>query len=235
MKPFKIFLIALGVSSFLSCSSGYRNSGDAVYYEYWNEGSGQQKTKLDADPKTFTIFTFDAYAKDAQSVFYEGRKIAGADALTFEALGDFYARDKNYGWYGNDTIQNSHGPSFRVVNDYYSTDGYDYFYTNLPLHMANPAGFAFISGKGESECWVTDGLYYYYKNYKVPSDDYSHVKIYPGSGGLSSDRNWAYFLDHKLNYDIEGNRVVDTIDMATFTVTGYITCHDKYGREKCNE
>ena len=214
---------------FLSCSTGYENDGDAVYYEYWNEGSGQVSKKINANPKTFQKLQFYTYAKDNESVFYQGYKIVGADAKTFEALGEFYAKDKNFGWYKNDTIKTSEGKTFKVVNSYYSTDGHDYYYTTEPLKMVNLKDFKFVFGEGNSECWTTDGKFYYYQNYKVPTEDYENLKIYPESGGISNDRNWAYFLDHKLNYDMYGKWVVDTIDIATFKVTGFIECSDKYG------
>lgn len=237
----KIIFVLLTLT-LIGCSTGYKNEGDAVYYEHWNEGSGQLKEKIEANPKTFQILKFDTYAKDDKTVFYKGGEIIGADAKTFEALGDFYARDKNFGWYGDDTIKSSKGKTFKVINEYYSTDGHDYFFMTEPLKMANPKGFKFVHGEGESECWTTDGKFYYYRNYKVPSDDYYHLKIYPESGGISNDRHWAYIDDHKLNYDIDGKWVVDTIDIATFKVTGFLECKDKYGcfnvyhgREKCKK
>jgi hypothetical protein len=242
MRTLQNILFGLLIFTFLGCSIGYKNEGDAVYYAHWNEGSGQHKNKIDADPKTFQILNFDTYAKDDKSVFYQGEKIIGADATTFEALGDFYAKDKNFGWYGKDTIKTSNGKTFKVINAYYSTDGIDVFYTTSPLKMSEPKNFRFVYGEGDYQSWTTDGKYYYYNNYKVPSDDYENLKIYPKSGGISNDRHWAYFLDHKLNYDTDGKRVVDTIDIPTFKVTGFIECRDKYGcfnvyhgREKCVE
>ena len=242
MKPLRNILFCLGALLFWSCSTGYQNEGDAVYYEHWNEGSGQHKERIEADPKTFQVFMFDRYAKDNSSAFYKGEKIDGADAPSFEPVGNNHARDKNRAWYGKDSILTALGASFNVINAYYSTDGNDYFYTTQPLKMAAPGNFKFVYGEGNAECWTTDGEFYYYKQFKVPSDDYQHLKIYPKSGGISSDRRYAYFLDHKLNYDIDGNKVVDTIDVATFRVTGFIECRDKYscfnvyhGRTKCEE
>ena len=222
-------MLELLTNLFCSCLTGYKKEGDAVYYKHWNEGIGKQKDKIDANPKTFQVLKFKAYAKDDESVFYNGQKIMGADAKTFEALGNYYAKDKYFGWYGNSTIETSRGLTFKVINSYYSTDGHDYFYKTAPLKMSNPKEFKFVDGEGTDECWTTDGKYYYYKNYKVPSDDYSNLKIYPKSGGISNDRHWAYFLDHKLNYDDDGKRIADTIDIATFKVTGFIECSDKFG------
>ncbi|MGI4833531.1 MAG: DKNYY domain-containing protein [Janthinobacterium lividum] len=225
---------------FISCSTGYKIERDIVYYEHWNEGSGQYKDEINADSKTFKILRYGAYAKDAKSVFYEGKKIVGADANTFEALGEFYAKDKNSGWYGNDVVESSNGKTFKIINLYYSTDGFDIFFVTKPLKMAKPNKFKFVYGEGDSDSWTTDGEYYYYNSYRVPSSDYENLKIYPGSGGLSKDKQWVYFLNHKLNYDEDGNKVVDTIDVASFEATGFIECRDKYGcfnvyhgREKC--
>lgn len=229
VKNIKILVFGVVTLAFLGCSTGYKNEVEAVYYEHWNEGTGQHKNKLVANPKTFQVLKFARYAKDDRSVFYEGDKLIGADAKTFEALGDYYARDKNFGWYGKEIIKTSNGKTFKVTNSYYSTDGQDYYYMTDPLKIASPKNFKFVHGEGDYDCWTTDGKYYYFKNYRVPSNDYKNLKIYPKSGGISNDGNWVYFLDHKLNYDINGKWVVDTIDIATFKVTGYIECRDKYG------
>jgi DKNYY family len=224
----------------VSCSTGYHNDGNAVYFDHWNEGSGQHHDKIDADPKTFKILKYDNYAKDDRNVFYEGDIIRGADAASFEAIKEFYARDKNKGYYSNEEVKNSRGRTFKVINEYYSTDGIDVFYMTNPLKIVNPQNFKFVYGEGDSECWTTDGNFYYYTSYKVPSDDYGNLTIFEKSGGISKDRHWVYFLGHKLNYDINGKEVVDTIDIASFRVTGYIECRDKFGcfnvyhgREKC--
>jgi len=238
--PFIITLLLFLVIT--GCSTGYENTGEAVYYNHWNEGSGQHHRQLDADPKTFRVLEFSSYAKDEKTVYYDGQAITGADAASFEALGDYYGKDNNFGWYGKDTIKTARGSSFSVINDHYSTDGFDVFFTTEPLHITEPKSFRFVAGEGEYQSWTADGKNYFYLNYKIPSDDFAHVTIYPESGGLAKDLNRVYFLDHLLNYDITGQRVVDTIDAASFQVTGYMECRDKFGcinvyhgREACEE
>ena len=229
MKALQGILLGLLILIFSTCSTGYKNEGDAVYYKHWNEGSGQHKDRIDADPKTFKILKFDNYAKDDKNVFYQGEPVYGADASTFEALDDLYARDKNKGYYCKDSVKASNGRTFRMINSYYSTDGLDVFYRTSPLNMADPENFRFVHGEGDYQSWTTDGKYYYYNRFKVPSEDYKNVIIFPEGGGLSKDKNWVYFDDHKLNYDDDGNKIVDTIDAASFIVTGYIRCKDKFG------
>ena len=108
------------------------------------------------------------------------------------------------------------------------------------LHVADPQHFRIVYGQGTNECWATDGKYYYYNSFKIPSEDYANITIYEKSGGIAKDSHWAYFLNRKLNFDPDGKKIVDTIDIASFTSTGFLECRDKYscfnvfhGREKC--
>lgn len=224
------------------CATGYYNDGRTVYYKHWNEGTGGRQDELKADPKTFRVLKFDRYAKDKKHVFYNGIVIKDADAASFEAIGAFYARDKNTGYYGGSTVKKSRGKGFSIIDNYYSTDGEEIFYTTEPLDIEDPEHFRFVFKEEdkETERWATDGKYYYFKNYKVPSGDYADMTLYKNSGGLSKDSKWVYFRDHKLNYDQEGKKVTDTIDAASFIVTGYLKCRDKdgcfnvfHGREAC--
>lgn len=223
--------LALFLVIFLAgCSTGYKNDGNAVYYWSWNEGNGGHKERLDANPRTFKILRHDEYAKDEQYVFYKGNRVPGADAATFETLGEWYARDKNFGYYGDRPIISSHGKTFRVIDSYYSTDEGNVFYDTLPLNVCSTKDFRFVYKESEWYArWTTDGCFYYYMNYKVPSTDYENMTVYNGSGGLAKDRHYVYVLDHQLNYDVNGKKVVDTIDAASFQVTGFLECRDKWG------
>jgi hypothetical protein len=103
----------------------------------------------------------------------------------------------------------------------------------LPLHVCSAEDFRFVfndnSEQLQSYRWTTDGCFYFYMNFKAPSDDYANVIVYKNSGGLSKDKKCVYFLDHKLNFDIDGKKVVDTIDVASFKVSGFLECKDKWG------
>ena len=79
-------------------------------------------------------------------------------------------------------------------------------------------------------------------NFKIPSDDYKNLFLFKGSAGIAKDKKWVYMMDRKINFDEEGNKILDTVDAATFTVTNYLECKDKYGcinvyhgREDCNK
>ncbi len=229
------------------CSTGYENDGNAVYYKSWNEGSGSHKDRLDADPKTFKVLTNERYAKDKSHAFFEGEIIEDVDAPSFESISEWFAKDKNKGYRTRYPVISSRGTTFKTIdNDWYSTDGVDIFFDTLPLHVCSAKNFRFVFNDNSEQLhpyrWTTDGCFYYYMHFKVPSKDYSDVVVYKNSGGLSKDKNYVYILDHKLNYDIDGKRVVDTIDAASFVVTGLLECRDKWGcfnpyhgRENCDK
>lgn len=132
---------------------------------------------------------------------------------------------------------------FGIKDEYYSPDGYDVFYTTDALHVCDTKNFRNVFNDNSEDAWdkwVTDGCFYYIKNYKIPYNDYSHIQLYKGSGGLAKDMQWVYFLNRKINFDDSNKRIIDTVDIASFSVTGYLHCRDKYGcinvyhgREKC--
>ncbi len=229
MNLIKQIYLGLFLSALVSCSTGYHNDGHMVVYKSWNEGNGGREDTLNADAATFKILRFEDYGKDDKVAFYKSEIIAGADAATFEAIGEYYARDKNSGYYGKDRVNQSDGRTFTIINPYYSRDRKDIYFETDPLNTVNPKGFKFVYGEGESDCWTTDGKYYYYNRFKVPSEEYANLTIYQNSGGLSKDRHWVYYQGHKLNYDFSGNKIVDTIDAASFIATGFLECRDKYG------
>ncbi|QHS54398.1 hypothetical protein GWR56_02145 [Mucilaginibacter sp. 14171R-50] len=228
----KISIGCLSVLLLLMGCNKYEKRNGKVFYNSWNEGTGHSTKELTGvNVNKFHVLGFSSYAKDDKYVFYNGARIKNADAITFQAIGDYYAHDKDRGYYGADSITSSQGRTFRIINNYYTTDGTDIFFMQKPLKVSSTKSFRFVFKYGEDEWerWTTDGKYYYYKNYKVPSSDYKRMTLYKRSGGLSKDSRWVYFLDHKLNFDVNGIKTVDTIDIATFEVLGYIKCKDKFG------
>jgi hypothetical protein len=100
----------------------------------------------------------------------------------------------------------------------------------LPLHVCSARDFKYVYTDDNGWArWTTDGCFYYYMNFKVPSDDFRHMTVYKNSGGLAKDRKWVYFLDHRINYNDSGRWVIDTVDVTSFVVTGFLECRDKYG------
>lgn len=222
---FPLFLLSV-----LTSCTGYIVENDGVYYKSWDEGAGFSKRLLkDLDPKTFEILENNDYCKDAKFVYHEWNPINGADPNTFKLLNAPYSVDKNRAYYGEDSIESSSSKDFQIIDDYYSSDCKDIYYKNKPLHVCNTKNFKIFPPSNEGEDyhrWATDGCYYYFMNSKIPSEDYKDVVLL--GEGFAKDNKWVYFFDRKLNFDKEGNRILDTVDLNSFTVTD-IECKDKFG------
>ncbi|HEX9511643.1 MAG TPA: DKNYY domain-containing protein [Puia sp.] len=104
-------LAILTVAILISCKRQYTIEGNKVYYEYWNEGSGNNKWHLDsADAKTFTPLKFNCdcdfmFAKDKRHLFIDGVPIKNIDPNSFTFVGNYIFKDKDsayfLGFYNN--------------------------------------------------------------------------------------------------------------------------------------
>ena len=107
----QILITVLIISILTSCRHGYKVENDKVYYEYWNEGSGQNKRLIEqADAKTFQKLSFDCdysfeFGKDKNHLFINGEPIKNIEPNTFTFVGNYIFRDKDsayfFGFYNN--------------------------------------------------------------------------------------------------------------------------------------
>jgi hypothetical protein len=101
MKLIKILFLSLILGLLFSCRKGYIKEDGKVYYEFWNEGSGQNKRLMkNVDYQTFNKIKFKGnssfcFAKDKYHLFIDGDLIKNIDAATFSYIDNFYFRDKN--------------------------------------------------------------------------------------------------------------------------------------------
>tara|TARA_R110002072_G_scaffold174802_19_gene330602 strand:- start:16735 stop:17469 length:735 start_codon:yes stop_codon:yes gene_type:complete len=225
-----------------SCSSEYEQREDKIYYRFWStQGGWNERLVENADIHSFSeIETNDnLYGKDKLNVYYTNEIIPGADPNTFKHIKEGYAIDKNRAYYFNDSIANSSPREFEIIDGYFSKDWKNVFYTDKSLNVCSLKDFTFVYEDEESFLgrWSTDGCYYYFNNYKVPSNDYKNIELFKGSNGISKDTEFVYDKDQK--YILPDGRigflkekgiiVKDTIDVQSFKVENYIYT-DKFGR-----
>ncbi len=220
----------LMVMSLLSCTH-YEIKNDGVYYKSWNESQGKSSYLIpEADQNTFEVLSDKLYGKDKNFVFFEGHEIPGADPLTFKLLEEMYAVDKNRAFLAGDSIANSNSDGFELISDFYSKDKKDVYYGTKPLNVCSIKNFKLVYKDEMSYyTWSTDGCYYYVNNFKIPSKDYKNVKLFKESAGLAMDSKNVYHLGRNIIFNEKGERILDTIDIASFQVTDYISCNDKFG------
>ncbi len=111
MKIKQLTFILLILSILISCRRGYKVEADKVYYESWNEGSGQNKRLVEqVDAKTFKELSFDCdcdfeFGKDKDHLFIDGELIKNIDPNTFQFIRNYVFRDKHsayfFGFYNN--------------------------------------------------------------------------------------------------------------------------------------
>ena len=223
-------LILLATIALCSCT-GYVVEHNVVYYKQWNEAVGSFRTKLPADAESFETLG-RGYACDKAHVFRVGSIVDGADPKTFDIIDDAYATDKFRAYYYGTAIELSRPENFERIDGYYSTDRHDVFYTSKALHVCDAKKFRFVFKEDTDDNyqrWATDGCFYYLSEFKIPSDDYTNVRIFKNSAGFAKDKRWVYFLNHRINQNQDGKHILDTVDVATFEVTDYVECRDKFG------
>lgn len=230
MKRFIGILIFLTIL-LMGCES-YEIHDGGVYYKNWNEARGTAEKLIEgADANSFTILDNDVYGKDLNKVFYKGKLIPGADPNTFEFIEGAYSKDKSRAYYYGDSIKGSSSKNFRIMDGSYSTDNKDVYLRTEPLNVCSVDDFEFLDVTEDKRFftdWTTDGCHYFYAQYKIPSDEYDKIKVYPNGSGFATDGKYVYYCSRNLLYNRKGERILDTIDVATFEVDG-IDCKDKYG------
>lgn len=107
----RLCILFFSFSILASCRRGYKVENRKVYYEYWNEGSGQNKWFLEkADAESFQTLKFDCdcsfyFGKDKKHLFIDGQPIRHIDPNTFRFVGNYIFRDKDsayfFGFYNN--------------------------------------------------------------------------------------------------------------------------------------
>ena len=111
MTARQIIIMILTMSFLTCCRQGYKIENGKVYYEYWNEGSGQGKRLIDqADARTFQKLKFDCdcsfdFGKDKNHLFIDGEPIKEIDPNTFKFIDNYLFTDKEnayfFGFYNN--------------------------------------------------------------------------------------------------------------------------------------
>lgn len=236
-------LIAILVFIFVSCNSKYEIKDGQVYYRFWSFGQGgwNELVLEDVELESFIVIYEEdnLYAKDESNVFFNNKIIPGADPKTFKPIKQGYAVDAERVYYYNDSIANSSPEEFEIIDKDFSKNYQNVFYRTKPLNVCSVADFYFVfpDERNILGCWSTDGCFYYFNNYKVPSNDYKNIVVYKGSHGISRDNEYVYEFDknyfetnkRKVFLKEKGLIVEDTIDINTFTVENHML-KDKFGR-----
>lgn len=240
MKNLPKYILLLLTSILAISCTDYDIKSDGVYFESWNEAHGKTKTLVkNADKETFEKIS-DQYGKDKNYVFFRSEIVSGGDPESFKLIKGGYAIDKHRIYYYGDSVENSSSKDFEILDPYFSKDFRDIYYRTKPLGVQELKKFRFLTNNNLNDRWSTDGNFYWFNNFKVPSSNYEDIELLDSSAGFSRDNETVYYLDRDLRYNSDGERILDTIDIETFVIERHIDCRDKFGcinifhgREEC--
>lgn len=241
------FIVCISLVFILSCA-GYKNDGKKITYSVSRSNHiafGITKIEVkNADLASFEEMDDSRYGKDSNNVFFEGKQVSGADTKSFKVIGEAHARDNKRGYYEGVAISGSEGKSFREIDRYFSADSREVYYLGKPLGVMEPDKFRYvfpddeenISG-GADDRWTTDGHFYFKKEVKVPSEDYSDIVVFKNEC-IAKDKKWVYFYGKRLGAAESDRKKFGLIDAASFEIAGMLeypdgyemTYKDKYGK-----
>ena len=115
-----------------------------------------------ANPKTIKVLN-QFYLKDDKNVFFNDKKILGADANSFIALDkeNGYAKDKNSVYYFGKKVEGANAKTFEVISDgEYSKDDKNVYASGEIIKGADPKTFREFPETSYSR--DKNNLYYYY-------------------------------------------------------------------------
>lgn len=81
------------------------------------------------------------YSKDNWTVYYRGRKVDGASAMTFESLGDGYGKDAWKVFYMGGEVKGASAQTFEELGEGYGKDAWKVYYRGKELPGASPGSF----------------------------------------------------------------------------------------------
>lgn len=210
--------------TFVSCTVGYKNDGKEVTWHTWNEGSGHNSQKVDADPATFEVLN-DDYGRDKTHAFYRGNKIAGADGRSFRVLEKGYAADK-FNVYDSGELMKGVDPASFKIHSYELTEDKNDFYDNgKALNVRDKSTFEILkNSSGELTSWGKDKQNGYYLNGTViPNIDYDTFHPIDAdrpvqSGCYAADKHRVFFM----------GKEIPGADPATFKEVDFYIGQDKF-------
>ena len=223
-----------------SCGDKYEIEGDKVYWinNRSNEGWRIIKRELEGvDVNTFEIDDCGYFATDRSFVYFQDKRIEGADAETFEFVEDGFGKDKDHGIYRGSLIVSSDAETFAVIGRGYARDSNDIYFGENPLNSCNPPSFKLMSfPEMESNAisswmygspWAGDDCKVYHNGKKVPTENVDSLVIL--NYLFSKDPSYVFSGAHRLDLDYKGDKIIDTVDAPSFKVISNNQGYDKYG------
>ena len=207
-RRFRIFTVAVSAIVYLSFfHTVFASSPCATTHEYvinvasstvtYRSHEETERPVISADARSFVAISSrcdkNAYAKDRNTVYFQGESIADSDPATFILINP-YAKDKNHVFFKGRILQGADAESFRAFTQALDGNYSGYFRDKNNIYfedeVISPVGFEFLDKVHPYSRYARnrDGVYYGHKI--VGADSASFVVL--SEPYAAKDKNHVY-------------------------------------------
>ena len=130
--------------------------------------------KLPYDPQTYEVIN-QLYSRDKNNIYYDNKKIEGADLPTFQRIDEYiYSKDKNNIYFRGKKISGADKDTFEKIDKYnYSKDKNNIYYDDKKIEGVDKNTFelTYDFGSVVNEYYSKDKNNVYYENKKLKGID----------------------------------------------------------------
>lgn len=179
--------------------------------------------KLPYDPQTYEVIN-QLYSRDKNNIYYDNKKIEGADLPTFQRIDEYiYSKDKNNIYFRGKKISGVDKETFEKIDKYnYSKDKNNIYYDDKKIEGVDKNTFelTYDFGSVVNEYYSKDKNNVYYENKKLKGID---VKTFRKinrlvDNFLIEDKNGFYIVEKDGNVTLIDSKEVDIENLSQLAI-----------------
>lgn len=179
--------------------------------------------KLPYDPQTYEVIN-QLYSRDKNNIYYDNKKIEGADLPTFQRIDEYiYSKDKNNIYFRGKKISGVDKETFEKIDKYnYSKDKNNIYYDDKKIEGVDKNTFelTYDFGSVVNEYYSKDKNNVYYENKKLKGID---VKTFRKinrlvDNFLIEDKNGFYIVEKDGNVTPIDSKEVDIENFSQLAI-----------------
>ena len=187
--------------------------------------------KLPYDPQTYEVIN-QLYSRDKNNIYYDNKKIEGADLPTFQRIDEYiYSKDKNNIYFRGKKISGVDKETFEKIDKYnYSKDKNNIYYDDKKIEGVDKNTFELMYDFGSvvNEYYSKDKNNVYYENKKLKGID---VKTFRKinrlvDNFLIEDKNGFYIVEKDGSIAPIDGKEVDIENLSQLAIKTNLY-HDK--------
>ena len=179
--------------------------------------------KLPYDPQTYEVIN-QLYSRDKNNIYYDNKKIEGADLPTFQRIDEYiYSKDKNNIYFRGKKISGVDKETFEKIDKYnYSKDKNNIYYDDKKIEGVDKNTFelTYDFGSVVNEYYSKDKNNVYYENKKLKGID---VKTFRKinrlvDNFLIEDKNGFYIVEKDGSVTPIDSKEVDIENLSQLAI-----------------